>query len=82
MNKTLYYCDVCEKETDKENLHEVEMEVTNFEGEYTNGSFDACRECLTDAGVLFNQFGSYNCNRSMEEEHGVWLRWLKKFLRK
>lgn len=82
MEKTIHYCDVCEKETELDELYTIRMAVKEKHDRerITNGSFDVCKECLSETGVLFNQFGSINCNRSMEQSHSVWLRWLKRFL--
>lgn len=78
MNKTIYFCDVCEKEVDQWSLYKVAMAIHKEQETPISIYLDTCEECVKETGFNPIRGNSYNNNRSVEQGYKVWFKWFKK----
>jgi hypothetical protein len=78
MNKTIYYCDVCEKETEQDSLYKVAMAIHKDLKTPISVYIDTCEDCVKETGFNPNHGNSYNNNLSVEKGHKNWFKWFKK----
>lgn len=78
MKKTSYFCDVCEKETEKQTMFLVKMAIHTDKEVPVKCSLDVCEECLKETGFVPSHGNSYNNNKRTEQGYSIWLKWFTK----
>ncbi|WP_077621997.1 hypothetical protein [Sediminibacillus massiliensis] len=77
-SKTIHYCDVCDKETQDNNLFHAKMKIEQGAKDFVYCTLDVCEECLEETGFVASHGNSSNNSRRTERGFGIWSKWFKK----
>lgn len=78
MQKTLYFCDVCHEEAEKESMYIVALAIHKNNDVQTSVRLETCSNCVQQTGFEPDRSRIHNNNRVVERGYNIWSRWFRK----